>query len=226
MTLNIQELEDYKYTRDFQDKKIDEFIEASDSEQLLFLIDNDIELGVFVLQHCPHGQVQHLLEKLEMLGHDKRVRYIAMQLGIIHSEAETNLDYLTTSVKEHVLQRIGWIVTLALLGIVSGLIIAQYEDTLSTLVLLAVYMPVIAAAGGNTGSQAATLVIRALATGELRKQQWMQVVYKELRVGILIAGTLALIMLHAYSFLVVKPAMQVLLSAISHWRSLSLYLFK
>ncbi|GAL25779.1 Mg/Co/Ni transporter MgtE / CBS domain [Vibrio variabilis] len=193
MTLNIQELEDYKYTRDFQDKKIDEFIEASDSEQLLFLIDNDIELGVFVLQHCPHGQVQHLLEKLEMLGHDKRVRYIAMQLGIIHSEAETNLDYLTTSVKEHVLQRIGWIVTLALLGIVSGLIIAQYEDTLSTLVLLAVYMPVIAAAGGNTGSQAATLVIRALATGELRKQQWMQVVYKELRVGILIAGTLALI---------------------------------
>ncbi|GAL18687.1 Mg/Co/Ni transporter MgtE / CBS domain [Vibrio maritimus] len=193
MTLNIQELEDYKYTRDFQDKKIDEFIEASDSEQLLFLIDNDIELGVFVLQHCPHGQVQHLLEKLEMLGHDKRVRYIAMQLGIIHSEAETNLDYLTTSVKEHVLQRIGWIVTLALLGIVSGLIIAQYEDTLSTLVLLAVYMPVIAAAGGNTGSQAATLVIRALATGELRKQQWMQVVFKELRVGILIAGTLALI---------------------------------
>ncbi|WP_197478981.1 magnesium transporter, partial [Marinomonas atlantica] len=85
-------------------------------------------------------------------------------------EAETTGGYLTTGVMEHVKQRIGWIITLALLGIVSGLIIAQYEDTLSQLVLLAVYMPVIAAAGGNTGTQAATLVIRALATGELRKR--------------------------------------------------------
>lgn len=193
MNLNVQELEDYTYSRDYQDQYIDDFIHSNDDRQLQFLMLNDVEYCVFVLQHCPHGQVQHLLEELEMLGHDKKVRYIAMQLGIIHSEAETNLDYLTTSVGEHVFQRIGWIITLALLGIVSGLIIARYEDTLSTLVLLAVYMPVIAAAGGNTGSQAATLVIRALATGELKKQQWLQVAWKELRVGTLIAIALSII---------------------------------
>ncbi|WP_234495674.1 magnesium transporter [Vibrio maritimus] len=193
MNLNVQELEDYTYSRNYQDQYIDEFVHSSDDRQLQFLMLNDVEHCVFVLQHCPHGQVQHLLEELEMLGHDKKVRYIAMQLGIIHSEAETNRDYLTTSVGEHVFQRIGWIITLALLGIVSGLIIAKYEDTLSTLVLLAVYMPVIAAAGGNTGSQAATLVIRALATGELKKQQWLQVAWKELRVGTLIAIVLAII---------------------------------
>lgn len=193
MNLNVQELEDYTYSRDYQDHYIDDFIQSNDDRQLQFLMLNEIEYCVFVLQHCPHGHVQHLLEELEMLGHDKKVRYIAMQLGIIHSEAETNLDYLTTSVSEHVFQRIGWIITLALLGIVSGLIIARYEDTLSTLVLLAVYMPVIAAAGGNTGSQAATLVIRALATGELKKQQWLQVAWKELRVGTLIAIALAAI---------------------------------
>lgn len=193
MNLNVQELEDYTYSRDYQDQYIDEFVHSSDDRQLQFLMLNDVEHCVFVLQHCPHGQVQHLLEELETLGHDKKVRYIAMQLGIIHSEAETNRDYLTTSVGEHVFQRIGWIITLALLGIVSGLIIAKYEDTLSTLVLLAVYMPVIAAAGGNTGTQAATLVIRALATGELKKQQWLQVAWKELRVGTLIAIVLAII---------------------------------
>ncbi len=96
------------------------------------------------------------------------VRHYAHQLGLHVSEVDTPDGYLSTGVLEHVKQRIGWIIALALLGIVSGLIIAQYEDTLSQLVLLAVYMPVIAAAGGNTGTQAATLVIRALATGELK----------------------------------------------------------
>ncbi len=102
-------------------------------------------------------------------------------------------SYLATSVLEHVKQRIGWIIGLALMGIVSGLIIAQYEDTLSQLVLLAVYMPVIAAAGGNTGTQAATLVIRALATGELRKRQWLSVVWKESRVAICLGLAIALV---------------------------------
>jgi Mg/Co/Ni transporter MgtE len=62
-----------------------------------------------------------------------------------------------------------------------------YEDTLSQLVLLAVYMPVIAAAGGNTGSQAATLVIRALATKELKKRQWLSVIWKESRIAVMLA---------------------------------------
>lgn len=127
-----------------------------------------IEEAVAILHHCSVGYVQQLISVLENEGHDKLARHYAHQLGLIHSEVETSNSYLSTSVLGHVKQRIGWIIALALLGIVSGLIIAQYEDTLSQLVLLAVYMPVIAAAGGNTGSQAATLVIRALATGELK----------------------------------------------------------
>jgi Mg/Co/Ni transporter MgtE len=153
-----------------------------------------IDEAVGVLQHCALGQVQYLIEQLDLQGHDRRARHFAHQLGLIHSEAETTGGYLTTGVLEHVKQRIGWIITLALLGIVSGLIIAQYEDTLSQLVLLAVYMPVIAAAGGNTGTQAATLVIRALATGELRKRQWLEVLWKESRVAVCLAAAVALVM--------------------------------
>ncbi|MBC7004588.1 magnesium transporter [Photobacterium sp. BZF1] len=179
------------YSRHHIDVQSIRFLDLDDQQQIEYLVTGDIEHVINVLQHCPHGQVQHLIEQLELIGHSKRARHIAVQLGIILSEAETNRDYLTTSVSEHVLQRIGWIVTLALLGIVSGLIIAQYEDTLSQLVLLAVYMPVIAAAGGNTGSQAATLVIRALATGEVQQKQWLRVALKEFRVGLVLAIAVA-----------------------------------
>lgn len=67
---------------------------------------------------------------------------------------------------EHVKSRLGWITSLSLLGIFSGMIIASYEDALSTLVILAIYMPVMADTGGNVGAQASTLLIQSLATGD------------------------------------------------------------
>ena len=153
-----------------------------------------LEDAVLVLGQCSLSVIQALLSELEEQGYEKRSRHLAHQLGLIYSEVEPQQGYLTTGVMSHVRQRIGWIIALALLGIVSGLIIAQYEDILSQLVLLAIYMPVIAAAGGNTGTQAATLVIRALATGELKKRQWLSVVWKELRVAICLAGAIAVVM--------------------------------
>ena len=153
-----------------------------------------LEDAVLVLGQCSLSVIQALLSELEEQGYEKRSRHLAHQLGLIYSEVEPQQGYLTTGVMSHVRQRIGWIIALALLGIVSGLIIAQYEDILSQLVLLAVYMPVIAAAGGNTGTQAATLVIRALATGELKKRQWLSVIWKEFRVAICLAGAIAVVM--------------------------------
>lgn len=153
-----------------------------------------LEDAVLVLGQCSLSVIQALLSELEEQGFEKRSRHLAHQLGLIYSEVEPQQGYLTTGVMSHVRQRIGWIIALALLGIVSGLIIAQYEDILSQLVLLAIYMPVIAAAGGNTGTQAATLVIRALATGELKKRQWLSVIWKEFRVAICLAGAIAIVM--------------------------------
>ncbi|WP_428771355.1 magnesium transporter [Vibrio sp.] len=170
------------------------FLHHDLDQQLKLLKVMPIEEAVAILNHCSVGYVHSLLANLELLGEDKRARHFAHQLGLIHSEVETASGYLETSVLQHVKQRIGWIIALALLGIVSGIIIAGYEDTLSQLVLLAVYMPVIAAAGGNTGSQAATLVIRALATGELRKRQWLAVVWKESRVALCLALAIAAVM--------------------------------
>jgi Mg/Co/Ni transporter MgtE len=170
------------------------FLKYDTAAQLNLLTVMPLDEAVGVLRHCALGEVQHLIQQLDLLGEGKLARHFAHQLGLIHSEAETTQGYLTTGVLEHVRQRIGWIIALALLGIVSGLIIAQYEDTLSQLVLLAVYMPVIAAAGGNTGTQAATLVIRALATGELRKRQWLAVLWKESRIAICLALAISIVM--------------------------------
>jgi len=170
------------------------FKQYEPSQQLHLLTVMPIEEAVMVLTRCPLSKIQQLLRQLEEQGFEKRARHFAHQLGLIHSEVEPTQGYLTTGVFEHVRQRIGWIIALALLGIVSGLIIAQYEDTLSQLVLLAIYMPVIAAAGGNTGTQAATLVIRALATGELKKRQWLHVLWKECRVAVCLASAIALVM--------------------------------
>lgn len=153
-----------------------------------------LEDAVLVLGQCSLSVIQALLSELEEQGYEKRSRHLAHQLGLIYSEVEPQQGYLSTGVLSHVRQRIGWIIALALLGIVSGLIIAQYEDILSQLVLLAIYMPVIAAAGGNTGTQAATLVIRALATGELKKRQWLSVIWKEFRVAICLAAAIAVVM--------------------------------
>ncbi|NOH97305.1 magnesium transporter [Vibrio sp. 99-70-13A1] len=164
-------------------------------QQINLLNRMPLEDAVLVLGQCSLSTIQTLLSELEEQGFEKRSRHLAHQLGLIYSEVEPQQGYLSTGVMSHVRQRIGWIIALALLGIVSGLIIAQYEDILSQLVLLAIYMPVIAAAGGNTGTQAATLVIRALATGELKKRQWVNVLWKEFRVAICLALAIAVVMI-------------------------------
>lgn len=169
------------------------FLQYELSKQIQLLTVMPIEEAVAIMSQCSVSLVQEWINELELSGHDKRARHFAHQLGFIHSEAEPSHGYLQTSVMEHVKQRIGWIISLALLGIVSGLIISHYEDTLSQLVLLAIYMPVIAAAGGNTGSQAATLVVRALATGEVKKRQWLQVLWKESRVAVCIAFAISVV---------------------------------
>ncbi|CAK6713515.1 MULTISPECIES: magnesium transporter [Vibrio] len=176
-----------------QQPHLAQFYALSEAEKIHWLAHTNTDEVVDLLSYCPLGYVQYWIVKMEKYGFDKAASHLSFQLGFVHSEAEPADDYLSTGVLEHVKQRVGWIVLLAIFGIFSGFIIASYEDLLSQLVLLAIYMPVIAAAGGNTGSQAATLVVRALATGEIKNRQWRAVLWKESRVALLLAGILALV---------------------------------
>ncbi|WP_305810741.1 magnesium transporter [Photobacterium leiognathi] len=185
------------------------FLKYNLDEQAQLLVKMPASDALAMLHECPLRHVQILLDRLDELKQEVRARQLASGLGLISSEVEPAGHYLENSVLNHVKERIGWIVGLALMGIVSGLIISHYEDTLSQLVLLAIYMPVIAAAGGNTGSQAATLVVRALAMEEIKSRDWLAVLWKEFRVAMVIAISLAAVIIGRVIFFsgdVVLPA--------------------
>ncbi|PSV11491.1 magnesium transporter [Photobacterium leiognathi] len=185
------------------------FLKYDLDEQAQLLVKMPVSDALAMLHECPLRHVQILLDRLDELKQEVRARQLASGLGLISSEVEPAGHYLENSVFNHVKERIGWIVGLALMGIVSGLIISHYEDTLSQLVLLAIYMPVIAAAGGNTGSQAATLVVRALAMEEIKSRDWLAVLWKEFRVAMVIAISLAAVIIGRVIFFsgdVVLPA--------------------
>ncbi len=98
--------------------------------------------------------------------------------------------YLRTPFWKHVQHRVGWLVGLAALGLVSGLIIHSFEATLTQVIILALYMPMVADTGGNTGSQSATVVVRALALREISPRDVGRVLLKELQVSVFLAAIL------------------------------------
>ena len=107
--------------------------------------------------------------------------------------AESDAEYLDTTVLSHYGRRIGWVVILAAMGLVSGYLLLHFQPVLSKYFILAVYMPMLVAAGGNTGGQAATLVLRAMALDEFHPHQFLSVLWKELRIGMMLGLTLALL---------------------------------
>ena len=106
-------------------------------------------------------------------------------MGIVPSEDEQT--YLDTSTIQHFKKRVLWLVSLAAVGLISGVIIHHYQIVLEQLIILALYMPMMTATGGNTGSQAATVVIRAMALGQANEQDWFKILFKELRVSFLLS---------------------------------------
>ena len=103
------------------------------------------------------------------------------------------LNYTETSVFGHFRKRVSWVASLAIIGLISGMIIHAYEEALSVLIILALYMPMVADSGGNVGSQAATVVIRAIALGEISVKNWFAILFKEARISILLSFVLGLI---------------------------------
>nr|WP_206018797.1 magnesium transporter [Rubritalea profundi] len=75
--------------------------------------------------------------------------------------------YLNTPTMTHFKRRFPWLFGLAILAIASGIVMIKFEHVLESLFILSLFLPMVVAAGGNTGGQASTMVIRAMALGEL-----------------------------------------------------------
>jgi len=89
-------------------------------------------------------------------------------------------------------KRVLWLVLLVFGAMFSGAGIAHFEDTISSHVALVFFLPLLIGSGGNAGSQAAALMVRALATGEVDKSDWSKLFARELLVGFALGITMAI----------------------------------
>ncbi len=104
-----------------------------------------------------------------------------------------DVPYTQTSMMEMVKKRGFWLVILFLSEMLTASAMGYFEDEIQKAVVLALFVPLIISSGGNTGSQAATLIIRAMALQEITLKDWWYVMRKEIFTGLFLGGILGII---------------------------------
>ncbi|MFN1834047.1 magnesium transporter [Balneola sp. MJW-20] len=105
--------------------------------------------------------------------------------------------YSQTSVTGMVKKRVRWLILLFVGQMLTVTAMSAYESVIAGAVLLSLFIPMIISSGGNSGSQAATLIIRALATDDIRSNDWKKILKRELLSGLMLGaliGVLGVIM--------------------------------
>lgn len=101
--------------------------------------------------------------------------------------------YLDVSVLHLVRKRAGWLVVLFLGQLLTATVMEHYESQLASAVMLFMFIPLIISSGGNSGSQASTLIIQAMALGEVTLADWWRVMRREILSGILLGVILGVL---------------------------------
>ena len=141
--------------------------------------------------------------------------------------------YLDTSLSEMIRKRAGWLSVLFLGEMLTASAMSRYEDDITKAVVLALFVPLIISSGGNSGSQAATLVIRAMAVGHVRLTDFWRIAGREFISGFTLGAILATVgairviawelMFHAYGphYLGVAAVVAVSLAFVVLWGTLA-----
>lgn len=113
--------------------------------------------------------------------------------------------YLDLPMRKMFKKRVGWLAALFIGEMLTATAMTYFEESIARAVVLALFVPLIISSGGNSGSQASTLVIRAMALGEVRLRDWWRVAKRELITGIglgLVLGVIGFvrILLWEYAF--------------------------
>lgn len=101
--------------------------------------------------------------------------------------------YLKVSLLKMISKRAGWLVVLFIGEMLTASAMSYFEDEIAKAVVLALFVPLIISSGGNSGSQAATLIIRAMALGEVTLEKWWYVMRREFLSGLVLGSLLGLI---------------------------------
>lgn len=101
--------------------------------------------------------------------------------------------YMLTPFLRLMKKRAGWLMLLFLGEMLTASVLSYYESEIARAVVLALFLPLIISSGGNAGSQASTLIIRAMALGEVRLKDWWKVIKRELASGLFLGIILGII---------------------------------
>lgn len=105
----------------------------------------------------------------------------------------TDDTYFKTTVWKHARSRILWLLLLMFSAIITGSIITDYENAFAAMPILVSFIPMLMGTGGNCGSQSSTLIIRGLATDQIKLNEFFKVIWKEIRIAILVGFILSIV---------------------------------
>lgn len=125
--------------------------------------------------------------------------------------------YMSTPFTQMIRKRVGWLIILFLGETLTATAMSFFEGQIAKAVILALFIPLIISSGGNSGSQASTLIIRALALGEISIRDWWTIVKKEFATGLtigLILGLIGFVRVAAWSYFIASYG--------PHWQLIAL----
>jgi len=147
---------------------------------------------------------QHDLQAIPVVdhaGHMKGIVTVDDIVDVLREEATEDIQkiggtealgapYMEVGIFGMVRKRVGWLAALFLSEMLTTNAMSRFESEIARAVVLAVFVPLIISSGGNSGSQASTLVIRVMALGEVKMVDWWRVIRRELGAGLLMGGLL------------------------------------
>ncbi len=183
----------------------------NDEDTLITDIMSDDEQLIFVRTMDDQEEVAAVAKKYDLLSvpvtdkEDRLVGIITIDdiVDIIDEEATEDFEkmasltpsedeYLKTGVFSLAKNRIGWLLVLMIASTFTGQIIEGFENQLATIAGLTACIPMLMGTGGNSGNQVSTLIIRGLALGEVKIKDYFKVLWKEIRVSLMVGITLAI----------------------------------
>ena len=118
---------------------------------------------------------------------DEATEDISIMAGVSPNED----SYFETSVFQHAKSRSLWLMLLMLSATITGEILGYFEDAMAAMPILITFIPMLMGTGGNCGSQSSTMVIRGLAVGEIEFRDFFRVIFKEIRIAVVVGILLA-----------------------------------
>lgn len=158
--------------------------------------DNNVLLGIITIDDILWVATEEFSEDMQKMGGTEAL----------------DEPYLEMPIMKLFRKRISWLVVLFLGEMLTATAMGYFEDEIAKATVLALFIPLIISSGGNSGSQASTLIIQAMAVGEITLEEWWRVMRRELISGFLLGSILGLV-----GFLRVALWQQVTHTYGQHW---------